>query len=43
MGFDRGSRNLCDYELAKQFIDSLNPDANTRDKLMRWVIEYLEV
>ena len=43
MGFVRGSGNLCEYERGKHFIDGLNLDAHPRDRLIRWVIEYLKV
>lgn len=43
MGLVRGSGNLCDYEYAKQFVNGLNVDAHTRDRLIRWVVDFLRV
>jgi len=43
MCIERGTGDWQDYERAKRFIDGLNVNAHNRDRLIRWIIEYLEV
>lgn len=43
MGIERGTGDCQSYERAKRFINGLNVDAHTRDRLIRWVIEYIRI
>jgi len=43
MGIERGTSDWQDYERAKHFINGLNLDVHSRDRLVQWAIDFIGV